>query len=247
MPFRMILSRIERNKQMNLKKLGVLLVAAAFVVSAGAGTADAAKGGAKLSSPKVSAPKASTPKATKPEASTKKEGPNNKEYAPSKKADQYKETAPAAKSNTNAASNAAANAQKSTGWGSAMRTMGMLAGGMLLGSMLSHLFGFGGTGLFADIMGVVMNLAIIAAVICLLNFVVRRFVMGRLNKGNQESVDARGNTSVRDRYVEERPVQDIRAKTIDAEPIQDIKPPASVHAAGRDYEPHSMAERYRNM
>ena len=43
------------------------------------------------------------------------------------KADQYKENAPAAKSNTNAASNAAANAQKSTGWGSAMRTMGMLA------------------------------------------------------------------------------------------------------------------------
>ena len=30
---------------MKLKKIGVMLVAAAFVVSAGAGTADAAKGG----------------------------------------------------------------------------------------------------------------------------------------------------------------------------------------------------------
>lgn len=232
---------------MKLKKIGVMLVAAAFVVSAGAGTADAAKGGGRISAPKVSAPKASAPKATKPEASTKKEGPNNKEYAPSKKADQYKETAPAAKSNTNAA----ANAQKSTGWGSAMRTMGMLAGGMLLGSMLSHLFGFGGTGLFADIMGLVMNLVIIAAIICLLNFVVRRFILGRLNKSNQARMKSRPNTSVRDRYVEEKPVQDIKAETIEAEPIQDIKPPSGsktqMTGAGRDYEAHSTAEKYRNM
>ena len=223
---------------MKLKKIGVMLVAAAFVVSAGAGTADAAKGGGKISVPKVSAPKASTPKAAKPEASTKKESPNNKEYAPSKKADQYKETAPAAKSNTNVASNAAANAQKSTGWGSAMRTMGMLAGGMLLGSMLSHLFGFGGTGLFADI-------------ICLLNFVVRRFILSRLNKNNQARMESQPDTSVRDRYVEENPVQDIKAETIEAEPIQDIKPPSGsktqMTGAGRDYEAHSAAERYRNM
>ena len=224
---------------MKLKKIGVMLVAAAFVVSAGAGTADAAKGGGRISVPKVSAPKASTPKAAKPETSTKKEGPNNKEYAPSKKADQYKENAPAAKSNTNAASNAAANAQKSTGWGSAMRTMGMLAGGMLLGSMLSHLFGFGGAGLFADIMGLVMNL------------VVRRFILGRLNKSNQTRMESRPNNSVRDRYVEENPVQDIKAETIEAEPIQDIKPPSGsktqMSGAGRDYEAHSTAERYRNM
>ena len=236
---------------MKLKKIGVMLVAAAFVVSAGAGTADAAKGGGRISVPKVSAPKASTPKAAKPETSTKKEGPNNKEYAPSKKADQYKENAPAAKSNTNAASNAAANAQKSTGWGSAMRTMGMLAGGMLLGSMLSHLFGFGGAGLFADIMGLVMNLVIIAAIICLLNFVVRRFIFGRLNKSNQAGMESRPNNSVRDRYVEENPVQDIKAETIEAEPIQDIKPPSGsktqMSGAGRDYEAHSTAERYRNM
>ena len=236
---------------MNLKKIGVLLVAAAFVVSAGAGSADAAKGGAKLSSPKVSAPKAAAPKVSKPAESVKKEGPNNKEYAPSKKADQYKETAPAAKSGTTAASNAAANAQKSTGWGSAMRTMGMLAGGMLLGSMLSHLFGFGGTGLFADIMGLVMNLVIIAAIICLLNFVVRRFILGRLNKSNQARMESRPNNSVRDRYVEDNPVQDIKAETIEAEPIQDIKPPSGsknqMTGADRDYEAHSTAERYRNM
>ena len=217
---------------MKLKKIGVMLVAAAFVVSAGAGTADAAKGGGRISVPKVSAPKASTPK-------------------PSKKADQYKENAPAAKSNTNAASNAAANAQKSTGWGSAMRTMGMLAGGMLLGSMLSHLFGFGGAGLFADIMGLVMNLVIIAAIICLLNFVVRRFILGRLNKSNQARMESRPNNSVRDRYVEDNPVQDIKAETIEAEPIQDIKPPSGsknqMTGADRDYEAHSTAERYRNM
>ena len=130
-----------------------------------------------------------------------------------------------------------------------MRTMGMLAGGMLLGSMLSHLFGFGGTGLFADIMGLVMNLVIIAAIICLLNFVVRRFILSRLNKNNQARMESQPDTSVRDRYVEENPVQDIKAETIGAEPIQDIKPSGSkpqMTGADRDYEAHSTAERYRN-
>lgn len=236
---------------MKLKKIGVMLVAAAFVVSAGVGTADAAKGGGRISAPKVSAPKTTAPKASQPAASTQKDTPNTKEYAPSKKADQYKETAPAAKSGTNAVSNAAAAAQKSTGWGSALRTMGMLAGGMMLGSMLGHLFGFGGTGLFADIMGLVVNLAIIAAVICLLNMLVRRFIIGRLNKSNQARVDSRANNSVRDRYVEAEPVEDIKPRTIEAEPIQDIKPPsgttAQMNSMGRDYEAHSIAERYRNM
>ena len=96
-----------------------------------------------------------------------------------------------------------------------------------------------------------MNLVIIAAIICLLNFVVRRFILGRLNKSNQARMESRPNNSVRDRYVEENPVQDIKAETIEAEPIQDIKPPSGsktqMSGAGRDYEAHSTAERYRNM
>ena len=242
---------------MKLKKIGVLLVAAAFAVSAGAGTADAAKGGGRISTPKVSAPKAA-PKASTPSASTKKDSPNTKEYAPSKKADQYSESAPAAKSATpNTASNAAAaSAQKSTGWGSALRTMGMLAGGMMLGSMLGHLFGFGGAGLFADIMGLVGNLAIIAAVIYLVNMLVRRFMNRKSSNDAQARVESRPNTSVRDRYVESQPVQDIKPpKTIEAEPIQDIRPPAdhspiqasSAAGIGRDYDSHAAAERYRSM
>ena len=67
-------------------------------------------------------------------------------------------------------------------------------------------------------------------------------------------MESRPDTSVRDRYVEEKPVQDIKAETIEAEPIQDIKPPSGsktqmtgMAGAERDYEAHSTAERYRNM
>ena len=64
-------------------------------------------------------------------------------------------------------------------------------------------------------------------------------------------MESRPNNSVRDRYVEDNPVQDIKAETIEAEPIQDIKPPSGsknqMTGADRDYEAHSTAERYRNM
>lgn len=123
----------------------------------------------------------------------------------------------------------------------------------MLGSMLGHLFGFGGTGMFADIMGLAVNLAIIAAVICLVNMLVRRFLNRKSSNDAQARVEARPNTSVRDRYVEAQPVQDIKPpRTVEAEPIQDIKPPADkgrvqAFAGGQDYDPHAMAEKYRNM
>lgn len=245
---------------MQFKKIGVLLVAAAFAISAGAGTADAAKGGGKIAAPKVSAPKAApAPKASTPSASeAKKDTPNTKEYAPSKKADQYKENAPAAKSAAaNPASNAVASVQKSSGWGSALRTVGMLAGGMMLGSMLSHLFGFGGSGLLADIMGLLVNLAMAAVVVYLVKMLVGWFMKKKQNN-NADSAYNRESASVRDRYVQDtQPVQDIRPpKTIDAEPIQDIKPPSAkskeqtISAAsvgGWDYDSSTAAEKYRKM
>ena len=67
-------------------------------------------------------------------------------------------------------------------------------------------------------------------------------------------MESRPDTSVRDRYVEEKPVQDIKAETIEAEPIQDIKPPSGsktqmtgMNGVDWDYEAHSTAEKYRNM
>ena len=80
-----------------MKKIGAVLAVAAFLFSASAGVADAAKGGARISAPKVSAPKAAAPKASAP--ATKKADKPNQEYAPSKKASDLKDKAPAAKAN----------------------------------------------------------------------------------------------------------------------------------------------------
>ncbi len=255
---------------MKMKKLGAVLMAAAFMMSASAGVADAAKGGARISVPKVSAPapKASAPaKSSSSSASSeaKKDTPNTKDYAPSKKASEYGESAPTAKSNTTASTNSAAAANTAansgTRWGSALRTMGMLAGGMMLGSMLSSLFGFGAGSWLADVLGVVANIAIIAFVLCILNVIIRK-VMGKFSGNSSKAAPASSkgwnSGNVRNRRREEEPVYTVDAedvtevKTETAAPVvQDIKPPSGAGnvAPGkyRDYDAHSTAERYRRM
>ena len=251
---------------MKMKKLGAVLMAAAFMMSASAGVADAAKGGARISVPKVSAPapKASAPaKSSNSSASSaaKKDTPNTKDYAPSKKASEYGESAPTAKSNTAASTNSAAAANtvtnSGTRWGSALRTMGMLAGGMMLGSMLSHLFGFGAGSWLADVLGVVANIAIIAFVLCILNFVVRR-IMGKFSSSSRPANNNWNTNTSRNRRREEEPVYTVDAEEVTevkaqtAPPVvQDIKPPSAAGSVApgtyRDYDPHTTAERYRRM
>ena len=226
---------------MRMKKIGAVLVAAAFLFSASAGVADAAKGGARISAPKVSAPKASAPAA-------KKADKPNQEYAPSKKASDLKENAPAAKANNNAMTNAAA-ANTGTKWGNALRTMGLLAGGMMLGSMLGHLFGFGG-GFLADAMGLLFNVIFAVIAFKLIMMLVRRF-MGKKNEaagnGDYEHHNAPQDNQYNQNYqgsaMNNGPmVTDIRR---DGDGLVNVSPVGS--SMGADYDPKSTADKYRRM
>ena len=89
-----------------------------------------------------------------------------------------------ARPNTNTtAQNAARTNQSSSRWGSAMRNIGLLAGGMFLGSMLSSLFGWGNMGFMADILGVLFNIILLLVIISILSSLWRKF---RGRKGSRE-------------------------------------------------------------
>ena len=215
---------------MKFKKTAIALVLAAFAFSLAAPMTDttvfAAKGGARISAPKA-AP--STSKASPSTGATKASSPNTKEYAPSKSAKSYSNEAPAAKTGANAA----AQTQSGSRWGSALRNIGLFAGGMMLGGLLSSMFGMGGAGMMSDILGLIMNVVMIGAVFMILRLLWNKF---------------RGNRNGGASYAEARrePVKDRRV-TVTPQSAQhqgkvvDILPPAN-----DDYDPKRTADRYRN-
>ena len=231
-----------------MNKLGVALVAAVFLFSASAGVADAAKGGAKLAVPKVSAPKPA-PKPAAP-ATTQKADKPNQEYAPSKKASDLKDTAPAAKAGTNATAANAATANTGSRWGSALRNIGLLAGGMMLGGLLANMFGLGG--MFGDILGLLANVAIFFVAFTLIKMVIGYF----LNKRRGGSSNPFGGSDPYGRR--ERPAQQDH-QTVSSqpfEPIPDIRrdskgmvnvKPMQQNGAGGSYDARETADRYRRM
>lgn len=132
----------------------------------------AAKGGAvRMAAPKT-APPAAAPKSTPNGSGTgtqRTANPNQTQQA---------------RPNTNTtAQNAARTNQSSSRWGSAMRNIGLLAGGMFLGSMLSSLFGWGNMGFMADILGVLFNIILLLVIISILSSLWRKF---RGRKGSRE-------------------------------------------------------------
>ena len=223
---------------MNIKKtlsalmIGAMVLSAAPVLPASASfvsTAYAAKGGAKMSIPKSApAPKAPAAGATSNANTSKSVSGNGSSYAPSKDAKSLEKNAPAANAKSNTAA-ANANTQSSSRLGSIMRGIGIFAGGMLLGSMLSHLFGMG-SGMFADIMGLLMNGLLIVVAIMAVRWLWNKF---------------RGNKASASRPSDYRQDLEMRQQPMDSQqqmrtPIHDIKP------RGNDYEPKSTADRYRN-
>ncbi|WP_294024138.1 hypothetical protein [uncultured Megasphaera sp.] len=112
-------------------------------------------GGARVSAPKslpAPAPKNVTPKT----GTTKNEAPS------------LGNTKPNGQTQARKAETAQANASRTTSssrLGSVMRGIGFFAGGMFLGSMLSHLFGWGSLGWGADILGLLVNIFILYLVI----------------------------------------------------------------------------------
>ena len=208
-----------------------------------AATAYAAKGGAKMggskSAPKASAPKSSAPKASAPKAAAPKTNNDThksvagtgENYKPSKDAKSLDKNAPTtnsksnANANTNANTNAAANTQSGSRWGNALRTVGLLAGGMLLGSMLGNLFG---SSMLGDVFGVIANVVMLLAVFMLIRWAWNKF----RNRGKENPYASQMNSYNRSNEpidVTPRPQQ-----------ITDIRGPQD------GYDARSMANRYRN-
>ena len=122
------------------------------------------------------AAKSSSRPASRPSAPAVKSAPTT-QYKPSAPASSYNDKAPAAKPGVSQTT------QPSTG-SSWMRNVGMFAGGMMLGGYLSNMMGFGHSGLFADILGMLASILPILAI-----FMLGRFLWVRYKtKREQDSI-----------------------------------------------------------
>lgn len=217
-------------------KKWLAVVAAGWMIAAALGapdTAEAAKAG--MRAPRVTAP-APRPKpaAPKPAAPQQNARPNQ-QYTPSQKASEAPGTAPKANAGANTA-NAPAAAQQDARWGGAMRSIGLLAGGMMLGNLLGHLFGFGAGSFMADVLGLLANVAIFVAVFLLARMLWAKFRAS--SSGAEENPYQRGG---------ETPRAQTAAKP--DFPIRDIRPPEGQRLGaqlGTDYDPKRTADAYRS-
>ena len=194
--------------------------------------AEAAKGGARIA-PKAapSAPKASS--STQSGSQSKSVSGNGEGYAPSKSASQLDKNAPAAGAKSTAPS-AANQAQKSSGWGNTLRNIGLLAGGMMLGGLLASMFGMGG-GMFADILGVLANVAIAVVAFMAIRWVWNRF------RGRKEE-NAYQSAARPQQAVPQPPITDIRPQGAPAP----YAAPMSTRANVAGENPRIVADHYRS-
>ncbi|EKU71114.1 hypothetical protein [Selenomonas sp. F0473] len=226
---------------MNFKKLFAAAIIASFAFGAAptiapdltAGIfiseAEAARGGARMS-PRRAAPAA--PKSAPAQSGGGKSvSGNGAGYAPSKSADRLDKNAPnAASAKPGAAAGAANPGRGATGWGNALRSIGFLAGGMLLGSMLASMFGLG-SGFLADLLGVFANIALLFVALTVVRWIWNRF------RGRKEEENVYRSAA--------RPQQ-----AAPRAPIADIRPPGASAPmptrADADDSPRAVADRYRN-
>ena len=204
-----------------MKKLAAALLVGVFTFSVvpvmTTSVVYAAKGGARISAPK-SAPRVAP--------STNSAAPKTNNYAPSKSAKDLSKEAPAASTKANANTNTNTSSSR---WGSALRNIGIFAGGMMLGHLLTSSLGFG-SGMMSDIMGLLMNVLLLAAAFVVIRLLWNKF-RGRKDSGNpyqqrtQDSVQRSSMTDI----------------TPPDQRIQDIRPPQQPGEDAR-----STADRYRN-
>ena len=168
---------------------------------------------------------------------------NGGSYAPSKSAKDLEKTAPGANSanaGTNAKAGAAANTQSGSRLGSIMRGVGLLAGGMFLGSMLSHLFGFG-TGMMSDMLGLLMNILLFAVAFMVIRALLRRFLGG--SRSSRNDYQQHWQAPLQTHAQSQR-----RPDVIDIQPSESRS--THEHAAGGSVngsDARSIADKYRNM
>ena len=190
---------------MKLKKIavvclaGLVIAAAAPVVST---PAFAARGGVRVSAPKA-LPSGS--KGTVRNNTTNRTTNNQTNQQTRQNAQQ-----------ANARTNAQNRTNQSSGWGSAMRNIGLLAGGMFLGSMLSSLFGWGNMGFMADILGVMFNIILLLVIVSLISHLWRKF-RGKKNTSDDDAYRRGYEAAMREERFRHK------GMTIDVKPIDDDK------------------------
>lgn len=190
---------------MKLKKIavvclaGLVIAAAAPVVST---PVFAARGGVRVSAPKA-LPSGS--KGTVRNNTTNRATNNQTNQQPRQNAQQ-----------ANARTNTQTRTNQSSGWGSAMRNIGLLAGGMFLGSMLSSLFGWGNMGFMADILGVMFNIILLLVIVSLISHLWRKF-RGKKNTSDDDAYRRGYEAAMREERFRHK------GMTIDVKPIDDDK------------------------
>lgn len=90
---------------------------------------------------------------------TTQSAPANSDYKPSTPAKNLNEKAPEAKQSAAPAVNQQSNT------GGFLRNMGMFGSGMLLGGMLSSMFGFGSTGMFAQLADMMITMLMFGGIL----------------------------------------------------------------------------------
>jgi predicted lipid-binding transport protein (Tim44 family) len=124
----------------------------------------------------AAAPSSSSRPASAPKPSTSQTAPATSPssgYKPSAPASSYSNTAP------KPAAPQPAQQPATGGW---MRTLGMLGSGMLIGGLLSSLFGFGNSGMFASIIGILANVVLLAGI-----FMAGRFLWTKYKEHRAET------------------------------------------------------------
>ncbi|WP_346681718.1 hypothetical protein [Megasphaera stantonii] len=190
---------------MKLKKIAVLCLAGLVIAAAApvvSTPAFAARGGVRVSAPKA-LPSGS--KGTVRNNTTNRATNNQTNQQTRQNAQQ-----------ANARTNTQTRTNQSSGWGSAMRNIGLLAGGMFLGSMLSSLFGWGNMGFMADILGVMFNIILLLVIVSLISHLWRKF-RGKKNSSDDDAYRRGYEAAMREERFRHK------GMTIDVKPIDDDK------------------------
>lgn len=167
---------------MKFKQILAIVMVCIFAFS-GIGMAKAKSGGGFKAPATTTKSVAPAPKSNTDNASTapKTEAPKNNATEAPKSNTATNNTTTNTANKTNATTNTTNNQQSGSRWGSALRNIGLFAGGMFLGSMLSNMFGLGG--FMGDILGLIANVVLIGIVVMVIMAVYRKF-FGKKNEGN---------------------------------------------------------------
>jgi predicted lipid-binding transport protein (Tim44 family) len=217
---------MKRKKIMAIVAAGLIAVSAAGMTE----TAEAAIGG--MRAPRITTPRMNTPRPQAPRMNTPSPSQNarpNQQYRPSQRASDIPSAAPRAASPSGRADMNSVP-YRGTRWGNMMRSMGIFAGGMMLGSLLGRMFGFGAGSFMGDLFGLLLNGLLIYFVISFLSRLWHSMRGGSTRQGNPYR-------------------QQTQAAPF---PIPDIRPPKAARSFparesdGTDYEPKRTADWYRS-